>query len=181
MKDEIPTGDPGGIAFTAAGPISSPVPSGPPAIGNDSLPTDPKERRKVLRGAYFGVRPNTVRTAIPEAFLDDVTPMRITYLAMTATQKQEFYDRFGMGAAIPKEKRKESERYLADRYLLKWEGYTTREGDLLPFKDDKDTEGNRKIDDNAWESLALPLRSDIFMIILTDSGPSTLEAAGVKS
>jgi hypothetical protein len=157
------------------------IPPPAPAVDQDGLPLDPKERRKIVRGAYFGVRPGTVRTAIPEAFVDDVTPMRITYMAMTATQKQEFYDLFGSGTKIPAEKRKEAHRYLADRYLLKWEGYTTREGDLLPFKEAKDEAGDRKVEDNAWESLALPLRSDIFMIILTDSGPTELEAAGVKS
>lgn len=157
------------------------APEPPPGFDKDGLPTDPKARRKILRGAYFGVRPGTIRTAIPDIFLDDVTPMRITYSAPTATEKQEFYDRFGTGGNVPKEKRAAAHRYLADRHLLGWEAYTTREGYLLPFKEAKDETGRRKVADEAWESLALPLRSDIFLIILTDCGPDMLEAAGVKS
>jgi hypothetical protein len=167
-------------------------PATPPATGTalapvseakdaDGLPKDPAARRKALRSAYYGVRPGTTRTAIPDVFADDVTPMKITYAVMTATQKQEFYDRFGTAKGVPVEKRAEAQRFIADRYLLKWEAYTTREGDLIPFEEDKAEDGTRKVSDKAWESAALPLRSDIYVIILTDNAPSPAEETGVKS
>lgn len=130
------------------------------------------------KAAYYGIRPNVTKKAVPDPFKDDANPMTITYRTMGATALQEFYDRFPslQGAALG-----EAAKWLADRYLLAWESYTTLDGDLVPFKESKDEAGNRVIDDGAWDCVSRPLRSLILEIILSDNHPTPREATGVKS
>ncbi len=68
-----------------------------------------------------------------------------------------------------------------DRRLVLWRRYTTWDGDLIQFEEDKDADGRRKVSDSAWECVSRPMRSTIMTIIMSDNRMSKIEAAGVKS
>lgn len=139
-----------------------------------------KANRATERNAYYGVRPGTTNTAIPDAYVDDPIPMKIHYKVMNATMKQKFYDQFSENSKLIKEKIAEAQRWIADNFLTDWEGYITKPGpnglsDTIPF-----ARTPEKVTDECWDSVAIPLRGEILRIVLTDNAPTTAEETGVK-
>lgn len=143
------------------------------------------EKKRMRRMAYYGIRPGTVGRGTPDVFLDDASPPVFHFLVMTGTDSQEFDDLFyterpGASARwLPPAKYAEAARWLLDRKLLPWEGYTDKDGQpiFLTFASDP----IRAIDAECYASIPVPLRLDLMRMILDANMTSQKESAGVKS
>ncbi len=92
MERQSPPGLKYDLTTTPPGnqPTAETPPTAPPAKTAEQL----AEENAARKAAYYGVRPGVQRTAIPEIFKDDPTPMEIVYKTMGATASQEFSDLF---------------------------------------------------------------------------------------
>ncbi len=143
----------------------------PPAIDPEVL----KAMKAARRASYYGIRPGTTGHGTPEAFEDDAVPPKFMYEMMTGTDMQDFYDLFYVDGILIKGKQPETIKWILDRKLTGWIKFQDRDGKEIPFE--RTAEG---LTPETWASIPIPLRSDLFSMILGANQVSPKEAQGLK-
>ena len=126
---------------------------------------------------YYGIRPGSVGSGTPDIF--EVLPEEkrpvFRFKVMSATDQQKFNDDFYEGSKLSESKRDQAVRFIIDNFLTGWDNYSDRDGLPVPFES-KDG----KITEECYASLALPMRSAVFAMILTRNTLTKKESAAVK-
>ncbi len=156
-----------------------PLPVTPPPPTPEELAAQKAYRRTL----YYGIRPGTRGYFTPDVFLEDAKPARFHFEYLTASEQQEFSEKFTQGLGqIVREKLPEAARWMLDRKLLSWDDFTTAKGVQIPFEvlDERSKGVARKLTEATWDSIPIPLRIDLTSHILNANEADEMETQGVK-